>query len=258
MFGWNRDGLLCAATLGVTFSAGLWLGKKLFSQRYSLLRTFKSHGDAKGDPLMDYVIQNSLREHPILKKLRMRTLQDRMCGMLVACEQAQFMGNLAKLIKARNVLEIGVYTGYNSLNMALAIPDDGKVIACDISLEYANIGIPYWREAGVEHKIDLRIKPATETLDELLEAGKVESFDFAFIDADKLNYGVYYEKCLQLIRKGGIIAIDNVLWGGSVLNPGNDADTLSIVKLNEKIYRDSRVNMSMLTLGDGVTLVFKL
>ncbi|XP_067876732.1 catechol O-methyltransferase domain-containing protein 1 [Heterodontus francisci] len=254
----SKDGILGAAALGVTFTAGLWLGRKLFSRHYSILNTFKSHGAAKGDPLMDYVLQNSLREHPILKKLRKRTLQDRMCLMMVACEQAQLMANLAKLIKAKNVIEIGVYTGYNTLNMALAIPDDGKVIACDISLEFANIGMPFWKEAGVEHKIDLRIKPATETLDELLQAGKAGSFDFAFIDADKVNYNIYYEKCLQLIRKGGIIAIDNVLWGAQVLNPGNDPDTLSIVKLNEKIYRDSRVNVNMLTIGDGVTLAFKL
>ncbi|XP_078386907.1 catechol O-methyltransferase domain-containing protein 1-like [Cetorhinus maximus] len=254
----SKDRLLCAAALGVTFTAGLWLGRKWFSRCYPISNTFKSHGGAKGDPLMDYVLQNSLREHPALKKLRKRTLQDRRYLMMVACEQAQLMANLAKLIKAKNVIEIGVYTGYNTLNMALATPDDGKIIACDISLEFAKIGIPFWKEAGVEHKIDLQIKPAAETLDELLEAGKAESFDFAFIDADKLNYDVYYEKCLKLIRKGGIIAVDNVLWGGSVLNPGNDPDTLSIVKLNEKIYRDSRVNMNMLTIGDGVTLVFKL
>ncbi|XP_078055735.1 catechol O-methyltransferase domain-containing protein 1-like [Mustelus asterias] len=258
MYNFNKEGLLYAATLGVSFTAGIWLGRKLFLRRRSLIQTFKSHGGAKGDPLMDYVLKNSLREHPVLRKLRMRTLQDRMCRMLVACEQAQLMANLAKLIKAKNVIEIGVYTGYNTLNMALAIPDDGKVVACDISLDFAKIGMPFWKEAGVEHKIDLQIKPAADTLDELLEAGKAESFDFAFIDADKLNYGIYYEKCLQLIRRGGIIAIDNVLWGGQVLKPGNDSDTLSIVRLNEKIYRDSRVNINMLTIGDGVTLAFKL
>ncbi|XP_067828684.1 catechol O-methyltransferase domain-containing protein 1-like [Heptranchias perlo] len=254
----SKDGLLSAAALGVTFTAGLWLGTKLVSRRYSILHTFKSHCDTKGDPLMEYVLQNSLREHPILKKLSKRTLEDRRNMMMVAREQAQLMANLAKLINAKKVIEIGVYTGYNALNMALAVPDDGKVVACDINLEFANLGKPFWKEARVEHKIDLRIKPASETLDELLRAGEAESFDFAFIDADKVNYNIYYEKCLQLIRKGGIIAIDNVLWGGKVLKPRNDPDTLSIAKLNEKIYRDSRVNISMLTIGDGVTLAFKL
>ncbi|XP_032868547.1 catechol O-methyltransferase domain-containing protein 1 isoform X2 [Amblyraja radiata] len=154
--------------------------------------------------------------------------------------------------------ETGVYTGYNTMNMALAVPADGRVIACDINVDFVNIGKPFWREAEVDQKIDLRIKPAVETLDELLQAGEAETFDFAFIDADKVNYGLYYEKCLQLIRKGGVIAIDNVLWGGKVLRPGDDRDTLSIVKLNEKIYTDSRVNMSMLSIADGLTLVFKL
>uniref|UniRef100_UPI00398F0009 LOW QUALITY PROTEIN: catechol O-methyltransferase domain-containing protein 1 n=1 Tax=Pristiophorus japonicus TaxID=55135 RepID=UPI00398F0009 len=222
-----------------------------------MTRTFKSHDGAKGDPLMEYVSQNSLREHAVLKKLGKRTLENRLSAMMVACEQAQLMANLVKLIKAKNMIEVGVYTGYNTLNMVLAVPDDGKVLAYDINLEVVNIGKPFWKEAGVEHKIDLRIKPATETLDELLEAGEAGSFDFAFIDADKVNYGLYYEKCLQLLRKGGIIVIDNVLWGGKVLNSGNDLDTLGIAKLNEKIYRDSRVNISILTSGDGVTLAFK-
>uniref|UniRef100_A0A803SZR5 Catechol-O-methyltransferase domain containing 1 n=1 Tax=Anolis carolinensis TaxID=28377 RepID=A0A803SZR5_ANOCA len=153
----------------------------------------------------------------------------------------------------------GVFTGYNTLNMALVIPDDGKVVACDVNEESANLGKPVWKEAGVEHKIDLRIKPASQTLDELLSNGEAGTFDFAFIDADKEGYNDYYEKCLQLIRKGGIIAIDNVLLSGKVLNPERyGGEVQSMHELNKKIFRDPRVTISMILMGDGVTLAFKL
>ncbi|XP_050832384.1 catechol O-methyltransferase domain-containing protein 1 isoform X1 [Serinus canaria] len=179
--------------------------------------------------------------------------------MMVSSEEAQLMANLAKLIKAKKVIEIGVFTGYNALSMALVLPDDGRVIACDINEDYAKIGRPLWKEAGVEHKIDLRIKPAIQTLDELLASGEAETFDFAFIDADKESYNEYYEKCLHLIKKGGIIAIDNVFWNGKVLKPRkDDLAAQSIHRLNEKLLRDARVNISMLPVGDGVTLAFKL
>uniref|UniRef100_A0ACB8ETW8 Uncharacterized protein n=1 Tax=Sphaerodactylus townsendi TaxID=933632 RepID=A0ACB8ETW8_9SAUR len=183
-------------------------------------------------------------------------------GMLVSSDQAQLMANLARLIKARKALEIGVFTGYNTLNMALVLPEDGRVVACDINEDFASIGKPVWKEAGVEHKIDLRIKPAVQTLDELIAGGEVGTFDFAFIDADKESYNDYYEKCLQLIRKGGIIAIDNVLWHGRVLNPRkDDLETQSLHHLNEKLFRGLHAKhhqRHMITMGMGGDIMLKL
>lgn len=210
------------------------------------------------DRLYDYLTTHSLRESDVLKRLRAETARLPMARMQIAPEQGQFMALLVRLLGARKTLEVGVFTGYSSLCVAQALPRDGKHVACDVSEEWTSIGRRYWQEAGVAEKIDLRLAPALTTLDALLAEGEAERFDFAFIDADKLSYDAYYERALRLVRPGGLIAIDNVLWGGSVADPSDqDEDTRAIRALNDKIHRDDRVEMSLLPLGDGLTLAMK-
>lgn len=210
------------------------------------------------EKLHEYLRSVSVREPAILRRLREETAALPNATMQVPPEHGQFLGLLTRLIGARRTLEVGVFTGYSSLSVALALPEDGTVLACDVSEEYTSVARRYWKEAGVERKIELRIKPAIETLKELLAAGQQGSFDFAFIDADKANYYGYYECALELVRTGGLIAIDNVLWHGKVIDDQvNDADTVAIRALNLKLLGDSRVSLSMVPISDGLTLCLK-
>lgn len=193
-----------------------------------------------------------------MRRLRAETALDEKAKMQISPEQGQFMALLVKMLGAKRTLDIGVYTGYSSLCIALALPEEGRVIACDINREWTETAKRFWRQAGVEHKIDLRIAPAIKTLGVLIEE-EVNTFDFAFIDADKVNYDSYYEYCLKLVRRGGLIAIDNVLWNGTVADHSvNDVDTAAIRALNKKIHSDSRVEISLVPIADGVALARKI
>ncbi len=209
--------------------------------------------------LYHYFQQNSLREPPVLSALRAETARLlKNANMQIAPEQGQFMALLVTLMQAKKALEVGTFTGYSALAVALALPEDGQLIACDISEEWTAIGKPFWQQANVAHKIDLRLAPARETLQQLVDTGEVNTFDFAFIDADKAGYSDYYELALQLVRPGGLIAIDNVLWGGDVANPAiNNNQTKCIRAFNEKLHHDERVMLSMVPIGDGLTLALK-
>ena len=209
------------------------------------------------DNVYDYVLDVSLRETPVQRELRAETATMPAARMQTGPDQLQFLQLLAKAIGARRCLEIGVFTGASALAVALVLPEDGKIVACDVSEEYTAIAKRYWTRAGVSPKIDLKLAPATDTLDRLIAEGE-PPYDFAYIDADKSNYDAYYERVLRLMRAGGVIAVDNVLWGGDVANPAEtDEDTVALRLLNLKIGRDERVDASLLTIGDGLTIVRK-
>jgi predicted O-methyltransferase YrrM len=209
------------------------------------------------DTLYRYLLDVSLREHPVLAELRAANRGHPRASMQIAPEQGQLMALLVKLIGARRTIEIGTFTGYSALAVALALPEDGRVLACDVSREYTDTARGYWRMAGVEHKIDLRLAPALDTLDGLIAQHESGNFDFAFIDADKAGYDGYYERCLTLLRQGGLIAVDNVLWGGSVARDAEDADTAALQAFNRKLHHDERVDLSLLPIADGLTLARK-
>ena len=210
------------------------------------------------DALYAYLLENSLRETEVLRRLREETATMPWSGMQISPEQGQFMALLVELMGARRCLEVGTFTGYSALAVAQALPADGRLVACDINAETTAVARRYWQQAGVAEKIDLRIAPALETLDSLLSEGGAGSFDFAFIDADKTGYDAYYERCLALLRPGGLLAVDNVLWGGAVIDSDReDPDTAAIRQLNAKVASDQRVSCSMIPLGDGLTLVLK-
>ena len=210
------------------------------------------------DELYQYLLKVSLHETELMTALRKETAKLSMSEMQVSPEQGQFMALLAKLLDARQVIEVGTFTGYSTLAIAQVLPADGKVIACDVSEEWTSMAMRYWEQAGIVDKIDLRLAPALDTLDGLLQEERAGDFDMAFIDADKENYLNYYERCLELLRPGGLIMVDNVLWGGSVVDASNQKpEPVAIRELNEHIYRDSRVDISLVPIGDGVTLARK-
>ncbi|MFC6285148.1 class I SAM-dependent methyltransferase [Nocardioides sp. GCM10027113] len=207
------------------------------------------------DHLADYVRRVGTREVEVLARLRGETAALPQHRMQVAPEQGAFLALLVELTGARRCLEVGTFTGYSSLAVALALPDDGRIVCCDVSEEWTSVARRHWEAAGVADKVDLRIGPAAETLDALIADGESASYDFAFVDADKTGYDGYYERLLRLVRPGGLIAIDNVLWGGKVADPSvDDTDTAALRALNEKLAADERVSLVMLPIADGVTL----
>ncbi|MGI9309276.1 MAG: class I SAM-dependent methyltransferase [Gammaproteobacteria bacterium] len=210
------------------------------------------------DRIYDYLCGVSLREPKILTRLRQETMTMEMARMQIGPEQGQFMALLVQMLGAKNLLEVGVFTGYSTLACALALPKDGTITALDLDPDWPLVGLRYWQEAGVAERIDLRIGDARQTLQILLDEDRAESYDFMFIDADKTGYIEYYEFGMQLLRPGGVIAIDNVLWDGQVADPGcTDEDTLAIRALNEHVFGDKRVDLSLVPIGDGLTLARK-
>ena len=210
------------------------------------------------DQLYRYLLEVSLREPDVLRRLREETAAHPQAQMQIAPEQGQFMALLARLAGARKALEVGVFTGYSALAVTLAMPEDGRLVACDVSEEFTAVARRYWREAGVDHRIDLRIAPAIETLDTLLSAGEAGSFDLAFIDADKTGYDAYYERALALLRPGGLIVLDNMLQDGKAADPSStEPGVVAIRALNRKLRDDERVDLSLLPVADGITLARK-
>ncbi|HTD04430.1 class I SAM-dependent methyltransferase [Undibacterium sp.] len=209
------------------------------------------------ETVYQYILDHSIREHPAQTALRAVTSTHRYAGMQISPEQGQFMAMLVKLLGARRTIEVGVFTGYSALTVALALPEDGRLLACDISDEYTQIGKPFWEQARVAHKIELQLAPALITLDARIAAGEAGQYDFAFIDADKCGYDGYYERCLRLLKPGGLIAIDNTLWSGEVAAPPTNNDTAALQALNIKLHGDERIDLSLLPIGDGLTLARK-
>ncbi|MEE2753309.1 MAG: class I SAM-dependent methyltransferase [Candidatus Latescibacterota bacterium] len=217
-----------------------------------------SRNDYIPESVYEYILANTLRDKPELKALRDETRDLPGAMMQISPDQGQFMGLLVRMVGARRAIEVGTFTGYSALVVAEALPDDGKLVACDIDDAMPSIGRKHWESSGLADRIDLRIGPAVETLDAMLAAGEAGTYDIAFIDADKDSYGFYYERCLELLRVRGLILIDNVLWGGRVADPENtDLSTVVIRELTIKMKNDDRVDFSLIPLGDGVSLAVK-
>lgn len=208
-----------------------------------------------GEDLHRYLLDVSLREPDVMRRLREETARREDARMQIAPEQGQFMALLVRLLGAERTLEIGTFTGYSALAVASALPPHGRVTACEINPEFAALARRWWVEAGVEEKIEVRVAPAVETLDRMLEEGLAGRFDFAFIDADKEGYSDYWERCLVLVRRGGLVVVDNVLWDGRVVDPANtEASTEAIRAFNARVREDERVDLSLVPVGDGLTL----
>ena len=208
--------------------------------------------------LRKYMLDVSLRDDEILKQLREETLTLKEAKMQISPEQGSFLSILTKILNAKKTLDIGVFTGYSSLVVARELPDNGLIVACDTSIEWTSIAKKYWKLAGVDNKVDLHLAPARETLEKLIEDGQASTYDFSFIDADKINYQSYYEYSLTLVKPGGIIAVDNVLWSGQVIDEyDSEPATRAIRSFNEQLYQDDRVSISMVPIGDGLTLAYK-
>jgi caffeoyl-CoA O-methyltransferase len=210
------------------------------------------------DQIHAYLLQTTVREPPLLAELRAETMQLPMARMQIAPEQGQLLRFLVELVGARRALEVGVFTGYSALSVALALPADGKLVACDVNPEWTAVARRYFERAGISDRLELHLRPATETLDELLASGAAGSFDFAFVDADKESYAAYYERCLLLLRPGGVLAVDNALWSGDVADPGKaDPETEAIRALNQRAAEDPRVSATLVPIGDGLLLARK-
>jgi predicted O-methyltransferase YrrM len=210
------------------------------------------------DGLYQYLLNHSVQEPEILVALRQETASLPLAEMQIAPEQGQLMALLVQLLGVKKALEVGVFTGYSALRVALAMPADGRLVACDINPEYTAIAQRYWAAAGVSDRIDLRLGPALDTLNHLIEAGEANQFDFAFIDADKANYSNYYERVLQLVRPGGLVVIDNVLWSGRVADPAvQDSRTKALRQFNQRLYQDDLIVLSLVPIADGLTLALK-
>ncbi len=210
------------------------------------------------DHLYRYIVDHSLRETSLMRELREATQREELSRMQISPEQGQFMALLVELLGARRIIEVGTFTGYSALCMAQAMPDEGELICCDVSEQWTAIGVPFWERAGVRQRIDLRIAPALETLEDLLVSGRAGDFDMAFVDADKTNYQNYFERCLTLLRPGGLLMFDNTLWDGAVADPEvSDADTVALRALNRQLHADERVSISLVPIGDGLTLARK-
>ena len=208
--------------------------------------------------LYQYLLDHSVRESALLRELREVTSKLEMGRMQISPEQGQFMTLLVELLGVERIIEIGTFTGYSALCLAQAMPAHGELVCCDVNKEWTDIGRRFWHDAGVEDRIQLHLAPALETLDRLIENGEMESIDMAFIDADKTNYLNYYERCLTLVHRGGLIMFDNTLWGGAVADPvDQDADTQALRELNNRLHKDERVSISLVPIGDGFTLARK-